>query len=871
MNFSNELSQSPITAIEVVILKELEKLSSSTIWTAGLDGRIYIREPKEGKIISSFPTPLCSEESNSYISAMYHVNKLSEVWCCLSDGRLFIYDSFDFHLVKIIKYHTSSITDIKPHKDEEYLILSSADFSISMWRTDEHKLVRVFSTKESINCVAVCEKKNWIISGSSSICLWSTTTGECNHTLELPSENQNQIRILDVIVNETHIWASASDCCIYLWDLDTLKLERKCKGHSKSVTNLCNLRNEIWSVSEDNTICIWNSGTFEMTNKMSTSHKHSLLSIKLVAISNVFRLWTVDDTSVRMWDHQCNNFEYGNNLPGTIQKSKKEDSPEFSLLIKQKDREIATLRQLLEYSSKSSQKPLLKQNPEHTNSNHSEFIEEKDYLFNGALESKAKVEKSESIFKLFLLSLIKDIKTALQLHKKDNFEETDIATLKHTLLSIINEKITEIQTKEKSVNTLFKSKEEELNNLTKEKLKQQETIEELQKEKDSLLLLISNQNKKIIELEKDKLELSDEKVGLAERIEKLRKETAEIEKLRSKDNIKSEKKIENVLGELSKSREVILDLQHKLEDQVTLEESAKQEIYFIDNELVKQVEQLQSKSIQLLNKQETLRKDIENQMEYVDKCMGSLDNLNDCSIIIASPEEEFDYSIINELISTKSKLDQELQETFSIISQDKANFNTFVETSTIQIDNMKNILESNDIEERKALYEKELENLKAENQEVLSKVQELKSELKKQEEKIHNLSNQKKVQFNEAILKTKEIEEVRQELIDLKEKLETIESKKKEAESENDKIKEDNGELKKLITDKEQLLLSLTEGQIDLVKSLSEKEKSIEEYRKEREVMKERLLENETMIETFLAQIDQMKKTLEEKNAGDTK
>lgn len=114
---TTEVITSPICCVEVVAgeyfsrspskqqSNEQSSMFGATVWCAHRDGKVTVRNWKDGHILTTILTPLSDAvyqepqderalvKSNEYMTGMLHIKSTAQVWFTTDHGRIFIYNA----------------------------------------------------------------------------------------------------------------------------------------------------------------------------------------------------------------------------------------------------------------------------------------------------------------------------------------------------------------------------------------------------------------------------------------------------------------------------------------------------------------------------------------------------------------------------------------------------------------------------------------------------------------------------------------------------------------------------------------------------------------------------------------------------------
>jgi len=193
------------------------------------------------------------------------------VWAGCSDGSLWIFDVSSEELLYSKLAHAKRVLCIMavPDKDSAKgtVWTSSVDQTIKIWKAKEGKMIGVLGGfNEEICSMRPIHGKAWCGCLSGKIYIWDIRDLSCRMVHEV-----GNVPIWSIIEHQGKVWA-ALGITIVRFDATTFSQVDQLKGHTKPITCLLSVGDEVWSGGQDNTIRVWRGSDGALTHTLS---KHS--------------------------------------------------------------------------------------------------------------------------------------------------------------------------------------------------------------------------------------------------------------------------------------------------------------------------------------------------------------------------------------------------------------------------------------------------------------------------------------------------------------------------------------------------------------------------------------------------------------------
>lgn len=220
------------------------------------------------------------------------------VWTGCSDGSLWIFDASSEELLYSKLAHAKRVLCIMAVEGGEaggsQVWTSSVDQTIKIWKAKEGKMIRVLGGfGEEICSMRAIDGNAWCGSLSGKLYIWDVRDLRCRMVHELGT-----VPVWSVVELQGKVWAAVG-AAIVRFDAQTYAKIDELKGHTKPITCLLVVGDEVWSGGQDHTIRVWRGSDGSMTHTLS---KHSQKVYSLLAYSDTC-VWSGSwDKTIIVWN-----------------------------------------------------------------------------------------------------------------------------------------------------------------------------------------------------------------------------------------------------------------------------------------------------------------------------------------------------------------------------------------------------------------------------------------------------------------------------------------------------------------------------------------------------------------------------------------
>lgn len=196
--------------------------------------------------------------------------------------------------------HTAQLRGLRFHPGGEFVISSSVDSTIRIWRKESGDIIRTIKNQASITSIDISADGNFVVSGSydAIVRLWRFGDGVL---LKEFKGHKGTVWSVAFDADGKTIGSSGDDAAVILWDIVSGKPIKILNGHKRTVWSVKFSPDgtKIVSASYDATIKTWNVADGKLLRTI-TGHTEAIVD---VAISHDGRMIasTSDDKTIRLW------------------------------------------------------------------------------------------------------------------------------------------------------------------------------------------------------------------------------------------------------------------------------------------------------------------------------------------------------------------------------------------------------------------------------------------------------------------------------------------------------------------------------------------------------------------------------------------
>ncbi|MEB3190986.1 MAG: helix-turn-helix domain-containing protein, partial [Snowella sp.] len=206
----------------------------------------------------------------------------------------------------------SNVLSVAFSPDGQYLAMGDNHAQVYLWQVTENRLILhniITSDNYWVRTVAFSPDSQLLASGGDDNIVYLREVKDKKLVARLEGHIE-RIRSLSFSPDGKYLASSGDDWTIRIWDLANLQLVTVLNQHQDKVrTVIFSTDGQLISASQDNQICIWQVGSFELVTKFLLSDTQGLL--RTVALSpdgqtlatgnddNIIRLWTLDGKFIR--------------------------------------------------------------------------------------------------------------------------------------------------------------------------------------------------------------------------------------------------------------------------------------------------------------------------------------------------------------------------------------------------------------------------------------------------------------------------------------------------------------------------------------------------------------------------------------------
>ncbi|XP_044495201.1 coatomer subunit beta'-3-like [Mangifera indica] len=195
---------------------------------------------------------------------------------CASDDKFIrVYNYNTTEKVKEFEAHEDYIRSVSVHPTLPYVLSSSDDKLIKLWDWEKDwECTRIFNGHSHYVMQVAFNPKDLNTFASASldctIKIWNLDSSAAKFSWDAHSKGINCVDYF-VRSDKAFLITGSDDCTAKVWDYETKSCVETLEGHTNNVTAVC-IHPElpiVITVSEDQTIRVWNSSTFRLENTLN--------------------------------------------------------------------------------------------------------------------------------------------------------------------------------------------------------------------------------------------------------------------------------------------------------------------------------------------------------------------------------------------------------------------------------------------------------------------------------------------------------------------------------------------------------------------------------------------------------------------------
>lgn len=118
---------------------------------------------------------------------------------------------------------------------------------------------------------------------------------------EVISFQAHSQKINGLAICKGNVWSCSDDSTICVWNTRNFRLIEKLTHHSGAVYGLCSLSDQVWSCSWDKTICVWDIDSLRYLGVINGYHTDSVMG--MIRIGSKREIWSQSvDKSICVWE-----------------------------------------------------------------------------------------------------------------------------------------------------------------------------------------------------------------------------------------------------------------------------------------------------------------------------------------------------------------------------------------------------------------------------------------------------------------------------------------------------------------------------------------------------------------------------------------
>jgi WD40 repeat protein/tRNA A-37 threonylcarbamoyl transferase component Bud32 len=220
----------------------------------GVNGTIWIRDVATGSVIHK----LTDFHNRTNIRSLAFARDGKTLAAASDLGQVNLWDVATGDQVRIVKGHTSGISQVAFSPDGVHLASVSWDLTVRIWDTTRDQEARTLRGKDLIRAVAFSPDGSYLASGGldRKITLWDVATGRAFRTL---SGHTDMILSVAISPDGRRAASAGLDQTVRVWDVATEKEVRTLRGHADAVFAVAFSPDGkiLASASDDQSVKLW--------------------------------------------------------------------------------------------------------------------------------------------------------------------------------------------------------------------------------------------------------------------------------------------------------------------------------------------------------------------------------------------------------------------------------------------------------------------------------------------------------------------------------------------------------------------------------------------------------------------------------------
>jgi WD40 repeat protein/transcriptional regulator with XRE-family HTH domain len=198
----------------------------------------------------------------------------------------------------------SNVLSVAFSPNGQYLAIGDNNAQVYIWRATENRPILhhiITGDNDWVRAVAFSPDSQLLASGGDDNIVYLREVRE-RKLVERFEGHIDRIRSLSFSPDGKYLASSGDDWTIRVWDLERLQLLKVLSQHQSKVrTVLFSPNGQLISASQDNCICIWQVGSFELVNKFTLLKTSSLLRTVSLSPDGQILATGNDDRIIRLW------------------------------------------------------------------------------------------------------------------------------------------------------------------------------------------------------------------------------------------------------------------------------------------------------------------------------------------------------------------------------------------------------------------------------------------------------------------------------------------------------------------------------------------------------------------------------------------
>lgn len=223
----------------------------------------------------------------------------------LRTGDVVVFDFLQQKVIKLLKYHTKPVFDIKSASSKSELLVASEDGTVSIWNLNNLELLHTINVSgDTVRCISISPDEKQVVFGCRDNDLrvydlidYSYITALKGHSMAVFSTQFSP--------NGDYILSGSRDAQLKVWDSRSYELIQNIPAHMFAINHIAFHPSLPYfaTASMDKSIKIWGSDDFKLYKVISREkgYPSHVLSVNKLAWNGNQLISVSDDKNIIIW------------------------------------------------------------------------------------------------------------------------------------------------------------------------------------------------------------------------------------------------------------------------------------------------------------------------------------------------------------------------------------------------------------------------------------------------------------------------------------------------------------------------------------------------------------------------------------------